>query len=416
MKEVAGTRLSGMTVRGWLNVVLLVVGVVVFGGALLGAVLLNRTDEMNRQLVDELQPIRVAAYQLQAALRDQETAVRGYVIAADPQFLTPYYDGQRTEQTAAQSIRDHAKGRSQILDDLDAIEKATDAWRTQYADPPMIAGVAPGSPPSVVTKSTADAGKAQFDTLRSLFFDTQNQHLSTARNDALHQLDTVKSWRDRVLAAMIAAFLITGLAIAILIRNAVTRPLEALAAACRRITIGNFAEQIVPEGPRDIRSIATDVEDMRRRIVDELEPPARLANNWMNKPPNCAGPTPSWNSSPTSPPTICRSRCAKWHRSANCWRSGTVISSTNAASSTSISPSTRQADAGSDQRPADVLPGRPAQLHPGQGEPRYGAGCGDFQRGHGHRGDRRRDHPLRPAPHSHGRPDAADDAVAEPGE
>ncbi len=268
MKEVAGTRLSGMTVRGWLNVVLLVVGVVVFGGALLGAVLLNRTDEMNRQLVDELQPTRVAAYQLQAALRDQETAVRGYVIAADPQFLTPYYDGQRTEQTAAQSIRDHAKGRSQILDDLDAIEKATDAWRTQYADP-MIAGVAPGSP-SVVTKSTADAGKAQFDTLRSLF-DTQNQHLSTARNDALHQLDTVKSWRDRVLAAMIAAFLITGLAIAILIRNAVTRPLEALAAACRRITIGNFAEQIVPEGPRDIRSIATDVEDMRRRIVDELE-------------------------------------------------------------------------------------------------------------------------------------------------
>ncbi len=248
MKEVAGTRLSGMTVRGWLNVVLLVVGVVVFGGALLGgAVLLNRTDEMNRQLVDELQPTRVAAYQLQAALRDQETAVRGYVIAADPQFLTPYYDGQRTEQTAAQSIRDHAKGRTQILDDLDAIEETAAAWRSQYADL-LIAGVAPGSP-SVVTKSTADAGKAQFDKLRSLF-DTQNKHLSAARADALHQLDTIKSWRDRVLATIIAVFVITGLAIAILIRNAVTRPLEALAAACRRITIGNFAERIVPEGPQ----------------------------------------------------------------------------------------------------------------------------------------------------------------------
>lgn len=75
-----------------------------------------------------------------------------------------------------------------------------------------------------------------------------------------------------MLATIIAVFVITGLAIAILIRNAVTRPLEALAAACRRITIGNFAERIVPEGPpRDIRSIATDVEDMRRRIVGELE-------------------------------------------------------------------------------------------------------------------------------------------------
>lgn len=70
---------------------------------------------------------------------------------------------------------------------------------------------------------------------------------------------------------MIAAFLITGVAITILIRNAVTRPMEALASACRRITKGSFDERIVPEGPKDIRSIAADVEDMRRRIVEELQ-------------------------------------------------------------------------------------------------------------------------------------------------
>lgn len=268
MKEVAGTRLSGMTVRGWLTLVLVVVGVVVLGGSLLGAVLLNRTDEMNRQLIDNIQPTRVAAFQIQAALRDQETAVRGYVLAADPQFLTPYYDSQRTEQSAAQSIRDHADGRPEMLADLDAIENAAAAWRTNYAEP-LIKSVVPGAP-SVVTKSTTEAGKAQFDTLRSLF-DAQNKHLSSARTDALHQIDTVQAWRDRVLAVLIAIFVITGLAIAILVRNAVTRPLEALAAACRRITIGNFSEKIVPGGPRDIQSIAADVEDMRRRIVEELE-------------------------------------------------------------------------------------------------------------------------------------------------
>jgi light-regulated signal transduction histidine kinase (bacteriophytochrome) len=55
------------------------------------------------------------------------------------------------------------------------------------------------------------------------------------------------------------------------VRAAVTRPLAALAASCRRIGEGNFNERITPRGPRDIRAIAADVEDMRQRIVDELE-------------------------------------------------------------------------------------------------------------------------------------------------
>ncbi|TDO18066.1 multi-sensor signal transduction histidine kinase [Mycobacterium sp. BK086] len=268
MKEVAGTRLSGLTVRGWLSVVLVVVGVVVLGGAVIAAVLLNRTDETSRQLIDNIQPARVAAYRLQAALRDQETAVRGYVIAADGQFLTPYYDGQKAEQTAAQAIRGQLAGRPELIGDLDAIEQAAATWRSGYAEP-LIASVTPGSP-SVVTKADAEAGKSKFDSLRALF-DSQNTHLATARNDAVTQLDTARAWRDRALGVVIATFIITGLVITILVRNAVTRPLDALAAACRRITNGSFGQHIVPEGPKDIRAIAADVEDMRQRIVDELD-------------------------------------------------------------------------------------------------------------------------------------------------
>jgi signal transduction histidine kinase len=268
MKEVEGTRLSGMTVRGWLSVVLVVVGFVVLGGALVAAVLLNRTDETSRQLIDNIQPARVAAYRLQAALRDQETAVRGYVIAADPQFLAPYYDGQKAEQAAAQSIREQLAGRPELIGDLDAIEQAAATWRSGYAEP-LIASVTPGIP-NVVTKTNAETGKSKFDSLRTLF-DTQNHHLATARTDAVNQLDTAQAWRDRALGVVIAAFLITGLVITILLRNAVTRPLESLAAACRRITNGSFGQHIVPQGPKDIRSIAADVEDMRQRIVDELD-------------------------------------------------------------------------------------------------------------------------------------------------
>lgn len=258
----------GLTVQGWLNVVLAVVGVVVLSGVIAAAVLLSRSDDVVEELTEEIGPSRISAYQLQAALRDQETAVRGYLISADRQFLAPYNDGQRVERDAAEAMRERLADRPEMIADLDAIEVAADAWRADFADP-VIARVVPGVP-TLVDNATAERGKVEFDRLRALFV-TQNDHLAQARVDGGDELDAVSTWRDLVLEAVVVAFVLTAVALAILIRSAVTRPLEALAAACRRITNGDFGERIPQRGPRDIRSIAADVDDMRRRIVEELD-------------------------------------------------------------------------------------------------------------------------------------------------
>jgi signal transduction histidine kinase len=257
-----------LTVQGWQNLVLSVVGLLVLTGAIASAVLLNRTDDVSSELVDDIQPARVAAYQLQAALRDQETALRGYAIAADRQFLEPYFEGQRAERSAADEIRSRVGYRAGAIDDLDAIEQTAAHWRTTYAEP-LIARIVPGSP-SVVDNATAEVGKAEFDRLRALF-DVQNENLSAARQAGVDELHSARTWRDRVLVALVAAFFAMAIGLAVLVRSAVTRPLAALAVACRRITEGNFGERIVPRGPKDIRGIAADVEDMRQRIVDELD-------------------------------------------------------------------------------------------------------------------------------------------------
>ncbi|MCW2563989.1 MAG: histidine kinase, partial [Mycobacterium sp.] len=167
-----------LTVQGWQNLVLAVMGVLVFAGAITGAVLLNRTDDLSSELIDDIQPARVAAYQLQAALRDQETSLRGYAIAADRQFLEPYNEGQRAEKAAAADVRSRVGHRTDANDDLNAIEQAAARWRATYAEP-LIASVEPGSP-RVVDNATAERGKAEFDRLRQLF-DVQNEHLSEAR-------------------------------------------------------------------------------------------------------------------------------------------------------------------------------------------------------------------------------------------
>lgn len=135
--------MRALTVEGWQYLVLSIMAVVVLAGAVTTAVLLGRTDRVSDQLTNNVGPARVAAYQLQAALRDQETAVRGYVISSDPQFLQPYDTGRGTESKASADLRQFEQKRPDLLADLDAIEQAAGSWRDSYAEP-VIAAVQPG--------------------------------------------------------------------------------------------------------------------------------------------------------------------------------------------------------------------------------------------------------------------------------
>ncbi|BBZ07834.1 histidine kinase [Mycolicibacterium doricum] len=268
MTAPARRRGGQLTVQGWLNVVLAVMGILVLAGAIAGAILMNRTDAVSGELIEEIQPSRVAAYRLQAAVRDQETAVRGYAIAADRQFLEPYYEGQQTEQEAAEEIRRHVGDHPNLIADLDAVEQATAEWRAAYAEP-FIRGIDPGRP-GVIDNDLVQRGKEGFDNIRALFH-VQNVDLAAARTAGVKELDEVRAWRDRVLAGIIVTFFVTAALLAVLARSALVRPLSALAASCRRITEGHFDERIVARGPRDVQSMASDVEDMRQRIVEDLE-------------------------------------------------------------------------------------------------------------------------------------------------
>jgi light-regulated signal transduction histidine kinase (bacteriophytochrome) len=122
----------------------------------------------------------------------------------------------------------------------------------------------------VLTPELTTLDKTEFDRLRELF-DVQNDRLEQARNDGVAELDQISAWRNGVMAATVIAFAVTAVLLAVLLRRALVRPLTALAAACRRVSEGKFSERIVPQGPKDIRGIATDVENMRQRIVDELD-------------------------------------------------------------------------------------------------------------------------------------------------
>ncbi|GAA2880652.1 sensor histidine kinase [Streptomyces mexicanus] len=256
-----------LTVQGWLAVVLAAMSVLVLVGAVTGGVLLQRTSQMSDELLDRVAPARVEAYRLQSALLNQETGLRGYIATSDEQFLQPYTEGKRTEQGSAARIRKLTDGHQQPAVDLAAIEQAAGAWRRTYAEP-AIGQVRAGH--RQAANAGMGRGKADFDHLRSLF-SAQNRHLTDLRDHDHAQLKHVRTLRNWVLGGLVAVLLLTCLVLAVLLRLLVTRPLQILRTTARAVAAGDFDRHIVPQGPADLRALATDVESMREQIVTELQ-------------------------------------------------------------------------------------------------------------------------------------------------
>ncbi|WP_241384614.1 sensor histidine kinase [Rhodococcus sp. CH91] len=258
-----------MTVQGWFLLVLSVMGLLVVVGTVVGSHYLRQTTEVSNYVRDRIQPARAEAYRLQGALLNQETGARGYILAADPDFLSPYEQGRQEETAAAAELRALIGDDEKLLADLESIETHAAEWRRVYAEP-LVDAVVPGRP-QFVDPAAVEAGRVAFDRLREAF-EVQNIDLAQAKESGIAALDDIRKMRDRILAGMVVVFLVTAVGLAILLQTLVVRPLQRLRQASRAVIAGeNFDHEIEPQGPADIRALGQDVEDMRERIVHELQ-------------------------------------------------------------------------------------------------------------------------------------------------
>ncbi|WP_436838499.1 sensor histidine kinase [Nocardia nova] len=254
------------TVQMWFQIVLGLMIVMILLGAIVAGQVISRTNTVTDRLLDRTQPTATEAYRLQAALVNQETGLRGFAVAGDPQFLEPYNQGVRDEVAAVARIRDLTGDRVKLLSDLDTVEAAARRWRTEYADPLIAAGgyARVADPAALVNR-----GKTLFDELR-VAFAAQQADTDAAIVADRHELANARTLRDRVLIAVVVVVLLTGLALIVLIRRLVARPLDELTASSLRVAGGAFDHHITPRGPADLTTVAAAVEQMRVRIVTEL--------------------------------------------------------------------------------------------------------------------------------------------------
>jgi signal transduction histidine kinase len=261
------TARARLSVQGWVQLLLGALVLVVCACTVVGGVLLSQTTERTDELVDHIQPARSAALQLQNALLDQETGVRGFALTADPSFLAPYDQGRSDEKRFAVSLGRTVAADPVLAADLRHITAAATRWRTEVAQP-LIASVRVRGAEAASAESLVRS-KTEFDHLRALFT-TQQSHLDAARDLARLRLDRSRSQRDTVLLSALVIFAVAVIGLVVVLHRMVGRPLNALRAASDGVRAGAFDRRIEIRGPADLRAVGAAVEDMRGHLAGEL--------------------------------------------------------------------------------------------------------------------------------------------------
>ena len=257
---------SRLTSRQWTNLILSAMAVIVVVASVLGWYVLQASSTVTDRLVDRNSPAYVNAQNLQSALLNQETGVRGYLLSGNRDALKPYLDGLVAEAAAESRLRTLVSGADQVAD-LDATQRLAARWQGEFAEP--VIAVLDRTGPAAVSPALAQRGNADFDLLRVPLTALQ-AHLAEARTAARAEVRNVERWRNAIFAVILATFGVSGLAVAVWLRICILRPLSRLRAATRRVASEDFGQRIAVQGPADLVGLGADVESLRTRAVAEL--------------------------------------------------------------------------------------------------------------------------------------------------
>jgi serine phosphatase RsbU (regulator of sigma subunit)/CHASE3 domain sensor protein len=180
--------------------------------------------------VDDRGELRIAAAEvadLRLAYSDQETGIRGYLLAQDPSFLEPYQTGVARAETMQRRLRAHtAIERFDLDTHLERVDRAAQVWTDEVARPAI------DDPAQPIDEEVA---RARFDALRAALGELDSM-VTRQLAEEMERTDDVKRDTLAVLvASAVAAFAAIAL-ITVLLRRWITQPLAQIGESARALS------------------------------------------------------------------------------------------------------------------------------------------------------------------------------------
>jgi signal transduction histidine kinase len=252
---------------------MLALGAVLIAAIVVGALALNALSRDRDRVVNTLDPAALDGSQLYAALLNQETGLRGYLLSGQQSYLGPYNLGLMAQQREVKALgpllADLPVARAKLAKTLRNIGH----WRSDYATPAIKHVAATGKP---MPGDDIAAGKTEFNKIRLPMTQFQS-YLAAQHKQAVADLNGAATVLDVVGIASGVMLLLVVIALGAGIRAAAIRPIARLAGDARRVAGGDFDHEVDPSGPREVHTLAVDVDRMRERILSELSA-VRAAN------------------------------------------------------------------------------------------------------------------------------------------
>ncbi|MEU5876196.1 ATP-binding protein [Spirillospora sp. NPDC047279] len=227
----------------------------VVGASVQAALGLRGNAQARHTLVDRVDPAILQHFEVGTALRSQDTALR-----TRPMDVPAYRAAVQKETLAVAELRsmlaDLPAARS-TLAEVDRFTAATQAWRTAYADP-LAAGGEPDAETGnrLVAEAFAQAARQRAGLIT----------LHAAAADDLDERATVAYWS---VGLALGAVALAALVAALILRRTLLTPLSVLHDRVRAVSQGDFDHSLDVKGAAEIVELATIIDAMRQRILDE---------------------------------------------------------------------------------------------------------------------------------------------------
>jgi methyl-accepting chemotaxis protein len=245
------------------------IGVIALVSVLSSAAVLVTRDQLqtaNDALSHSTQVIR-ALDGFRAAMLNQETGLRGYLITGRDGSLEPYRSGRPALDEAIGRLRaliGQDAERSHLLADAVA---AARMWQADIGEAAIRRAADPATRPDAVHIEADGSGKQMFDTLREKLsaieaLEVRTQASQNASVTRARRNESLALWGGTLLTLLICA----GIGIAI--NRLIVRPLVRVMAFVGRVGEGDLSGQLAARGGDEIGRLATTLNAMVAGLSD----------------------------------------------------------------------------------------------------------------------------------------------------
>ncbi|MBY0363794.1 MAG: CHASE3 domain-containing protein [Phreatobacter sp.] len=229
----------------------------VFGVLILLSATLNAVIYYNKLTVQQANSWTTHTYQVidqadavMAAMVDQETGFRGYLITANADNLQPYRSGFTQFRTALGKIKALTSDNAAQQKRLDDIAAAAEEWRTEVAEKGIRLMAAEATRGAARDLEVTGAGKKTMDSIRLKMAELieAERALLLSREAARVSAFSAITWAVMISAI---AMLLIGVAATLVLTKTVSSPITTLTNAMGRIAAGELQTPVPYQNQRD---------------------------------------------------------------------------------------------------------------------------------------------------------------------